>query len=43
MDWIINFTKSEGFGIIIITSLFINFALLTYNLVKTINLNKKYQ
>ena len=43
MDWIINFTKSEGFGIIIITSLFINFALLIYNLVKTINLNKKYQ
>lgn len=43
MDVFIEFTKSASFGVIMITILFINTALLIYNIVKTEILNKKYK
>lgn len=43
MDWLVSFTKSESFGIIMFTVLFINTALLIYNIVKTVMLDKKYK
>ena len=43
MDWLVNFTRSESFGIMMITVLFINTCLLIYNIVKTVMLDKKYK
>ena len=43
MDWLINFTRSESFGIIMFTMLFVNTCLLIYNIVKTVMLDKKYK
>ena len=43
MDWLVNFTRSESFGIMMFTVLFINTCLLIYNIVKTVMLDKKYK
>lgn len=43
MDWLVEFTKSQSFGIIMFTMLFINMALLIYNMVKTLILDKRYK
>ena len=42
MDFLIDFAKTEAFGIIAITLLFINFALLTYFVVLFHKTNKEY-
>ena len=42
MDFLIDFAKTEAFGIIAITLLFINFALLTYFVILFHNTNKSY-
>lgn len=43
MDWLVNFTRSESFEIMMFTVLFINTCLLIYNIVKTVMLDKKYK
>lgn len=43
MDAFVKFTSSASFGIIMLTILFINTALLIYNIIKTSILDKKYK
>ena len=42
MDTLIDFAKTEAFGIIAITLLFINFVILTYIAIVSYNTNKSY-